>query len=78
MTTADLVSGAGVILMITAFLLTTIDWMSAESRTYFLLNLVGGGLAAVGAWLVGSVPFLVMEVVWTLVAAVGLIRTYRA
>ena len=78
MNTADLISGAGVLLILTAFFLTTLDRMSTESRIYFVLNMAGGLLAAVGAWLVGSVPFLVMEVIWTVVAAIGLVRTYKA
>jgi len=77
MHTSDYVSGAGVLLILTAFLCTTIDWMSTEGRAYFLLNFFGGLLAAIGAWLVGSVPFLVMEVTWTVVAALGLWRTFR-
>lgn len=77
MTIADLVSGAGVILALTAFLLSTLDRMSTESRVYFLLNLFGGALAASGAWLLGSWPFWFMESVWAVVAAVGLFKTYR-
>ena len=77
MTTSDYVSGAGVLLILIAFFLSTLDRMSTESRTYFLLNLCGGFLAAVGAWLVGSIPFLVMEVTWTVVAMLGLGRTFK-
>ncbi len=77
MTTSDYVSGAGVLLILIAFFLSTLDRMSTESRTYFMLNLFGGLLAAVGAWLVGSIPFLVMEVIWTVVAMLGLWRTFR-
>ena len=76
MHTSDYVSGAGVLLILTAFFLTTLDRMSTEGRAYFLLNFFGGLLAAVGAWLVGSIPFLVMEVTWTIVAAIGFGRTF--
>lgn len=76
MTVADVISGVGVILTLTAFLLSTLDRMSTESRIYFMLNLCGGVMAALGAWLLGSYPFLVMEAVWAIVAAGGLFKTY--
>ncbi|MEO6758411.1 MAG: hypothetical protein ABIO24_03080 [Saprospiraceae bacterium] len=77
MHTSDYVSGVGVLLILTAFFLTTLDRMSTEGRAYFALNFSGGFLAAVGAWMVHSVPFLVMEVTWTVVAALGFWRSFR-
>ncbi|MCC6413622.1 MAG: hypothetical protein IT270_18340 [Saprospiraceae bacterium] len=74
MTTADLISGAGVTLILAAFALSTLKKLDTNSSPYFVLNMLGGGLACVGAWLVGSIPFMVLELVWTLVALLGLIK----
>ncbi|MCC6413605.1 MAG: hypothetical protein IT270_18255 [Saprospiraceae bacterium] len=74
MTTADLISGAGVALILAAFALSTLKKLDTNSSPYFVLNMLGGALACVGAWLVGSIPFVVMELVWTLVAIFGLIK----
>lgn len=75
MTTADLTSGAGVALILTAFALSTMKKLSTDSRPYFLLNFMGGALACAGAYLVGSIPFMVLEGVWTIVALFGLFKT---
>lgn len=76
MNTADLSSGIGVFLILTAFSLNTFGILSREDRSYFILNLVGGVLASIGAWLIDSLPFLVLEVTWTVVALVGLANSF--
>lgn len=76
MNTADLSSGIGVFLILTAFSLNTFGVLSREDRSYFIMNLVGGVLASIGAWLIDSLPFLVLEVTWTVVALVGLANSF--
>jgi hypothetical protein len=75
MNIADLTSGIGVFLILTAFSLNTFGILSREDRSYFMLNLVGGLLASIGAWLIGSIPFLVLEITWTVVAVAGLAKS---
>ena len=41
---------------------------------YQLLNLVGAVLACIASYLIGFWPFVVLESVWTLVAALALVR----
>jgi len=77
MNTANLSSGIGVFLILTAFSLNTFGILSREDRSYFVLNLVGGVLASIGAWLIDSIPFLVLEVTWTVVAIVGLAKSFN-
>ncbi len=78
MTSSDIFSGVGVLLILTAFFLTTLNRMSTEGRLYFLLNMIGGLLTGIGAWMVGSMPFVVMEFIWTIVATIGLVKTFKA
>ena len=75
MTNADLLSGAGVVLILSAFALTTLKKLDQTAAPYFLLNAVGGALACAGAYLVESIPFMVLEGVWTIVALFGLFKT---
>jgi len=74
MTTADFVSSAGVTFILAAFALSTMKKLDANGRVYFTLNVAGGALACAGAWLVGSIPFVVLELVWTMVALFGLFK----
>ena len=72
MSEATLFSALGVGLILVGFLGSSFNKISQTSLVYWLLNLAGGILATVGAVMIGSVPFVVMEVVWTVASLVGL------
>lgn len=77
MNTTDIISGLGVFFILLAFMLSTFDRISAESKIYFIMNIMGGALAFWGSMLLGSVPFSILEGIWTVVAVIGLKRTLR-
>jgi hypothetical protein len=69
----DIVTSCGVFFILLAFLLTTFNKISVKSKIYFIINIVGGGLALYGSVLINSAPFAILEGVWTLVAIIGLL-----
>ncbi|HLP11002.1 MAG TPA: hypothetical protein VK177_03660 [Flavobacteriales bacterium] len=77
MTYPDIITSAGVFFILLAFLLTTFNLLGAKTVVYFLLNIAGGGLALYGSILIQSVPFAVLEGVWTFVAIIGLFKISR-
>lgn len=77
MTQTDLVSTIGVSLILLAFALTTFQIITANSRVYFIINLFGGAMACWGSILLKSVPFTILEIIWTVVAVVGLAKSFR-
>lgn len=77
MTQTDIVSSIGVALILLAFALSTFKQISSESRIYFVINLLGGAMACWGSILLKSIPFTVLEIIWTIVALVGLVRTMK-
>lgn len=74
MSTPDIINTLGVSLILLAFLLITIKKISPVSRTYNLLNLAGAGTACYGAFLIDAIPFVVLEVIWCVVALYGLMK----
>ena len=78
MSQATLFSAFGVSLILSAFLGSSFKKIGQTSLAYWLLNLVGGILATIGAALMGSVPFVVLEAVWTVASMIGLVRCLRA
>ena len=74
MTIPDIINTLGVSLILLAFFLLTLKKVSPTSNAYNLLNLIGAGLACYGAWLIGAIPFVVLEVIWCGVAIYGLLR----
>ena len=70
----DIINTIGVSLILIAFFLLTIRKLKGTSVVYYLLNIVGAGLACYGAWLISVIPFVVLEGAWALVAVVGLMQ----
>ncbi len=60
------ISGAFIILM--GFTLNELHKLDRDSIVYDLLNLVGGILLAFYAYILSSTPFLILNVVWAIVA----------
>jgi len=69
-----MIGSAGVALLLLAFFLNVAGRLPATRPSYSLLNLLGAGLAGYSSWLIDFLPFVVLEAVWTLVAAVALVR----
>ena len=74
MTIPDLIGSAGVALLLVAFFLNLFGRLRQDSVAYALLNMVGAGLSCYASFLIGFVPFVVLEGTWCLVAAAGLVR----
>ncbi len=77
MTIVDYISSVGVSLILLAFLLTTLNYLSDKSKIYFTLNMIGGAFACYGSYLLNSIPFIILEGTWCLVAVIGLIKNWR-
>jgi|CXWL01.1.fsa_nt_gi hypothetical protein len=74
MSQATLFSALGVSLILLAFIGSSFNKIGQKSLAYWLLNLVGGILATVGAALMASVPSVILEAVWTVASVIGLAK----
>ena len=68
---------AGSLVILVPFVLVQCGRMSASSRAYLVLNLLGSGVLAFDAALGAQWGFLLLEGVWALVSLVGLVRSRR-
>lgn len=71
---ADLISGIGVFLILSAFFLQTFHYIKSSSRLYLILNTIGSALACYGSFLIDSIPFTILEGTWCIVSIIGLLR----
>ncbi len=76
MSYTDIISTIGVSLILLAFFLNTFKYLSDNSKLYFVLNIVGGAFACYGSVLLKSLPFIILEGTWSLVALIGLIKLF--
>ena len=71
---SEIIGFLGVALLLIAFFLNLFRLLSAESFSYLTLNLVGAALACASSYLIGFLPFVLLEGTWAVVAAVALAR----
>jgi hypothetical protein len=75
MTAGEITGTIGVSLLLLAFGLNLFKKLTAVSRVYLLLNIVGAGLACASSYLIHFWPFVVLEAVWTISSLLMLIKT---
>lgn len=68
-----IIGSVGVGLLLIAFVLNLRRQLTEHSATYLLLNILGSALAAVYAFMMDSIPFIVLEGVWAGAAALRLL-----
>ncbi|MGN7799538.1 CBU_0592 family membrane protein [Leifsonia sp. 22587] len=68
----------GSLLVLSAFVLSQRGVLKQDSLPYIVLNLVGSGALAVEAALGAQWGFLLLEGVWAIVSAFGLVTLLRA
>ncbi|WP_018348942.1 CBU_0592 family membrane protein [Longispora albida] len=74
---SQLVQILGSLLVLAGFALAQYGVLSPRSRTYLVLNLAGSAVLAVLALLDRQWGFLLLEGVWAIVSAAGLLKALR-
>ncbi|TDO19228.1 CBU_0592 family membrane protein [Pedobacter duraquae] len=77
MATSDLIATLGVSILLLAFLLQILKVISPQSLLYSSLNLVGSALAGYSSWLIGFMPFVILETVWAIVSLYGVVMSLK-
>jgi hypothetical protein len=67
----------GALLILAAFAAVQFERMRPDSRLYLVLNLIGSAILAVLAWHESQWGFLLLEGVWAIVSAWGLMNALR-
>ena len=78
MDSSTLIGSVGGTLLLIAFFLNLVRRLRQDSLAYITMNMFGAGLAGYASWLIGFLPFVVLEGTWCLVATVALLRQLRA
>jgi hypothetical protein len=73
---SDVISTIGVSLILLAFFLSSFKYLSDKSKFYFVLNMIGGAFACYGSILLESLPFIILEGIWSVVALIALVRLF--
>jgi len=77
MTLADVIGSVGVAILLVAFVLNLAGALQRTSRVYHGLNFVGAGVACYASALIGFLPFVVLEGVWSVAALAAIVMPRR-
>ncbi len=70
---ADWLGSIGVAILLAAFAANIFSLLPAASRRYQVANALGAGLSCYASYLIGFMPFVVLEGTWCLVAVASLV-----
>ena len=70
---ATIIGVIGMIFLLTAFALNLFKKVTQDSLIYNIFNIIGAGLLAYYAYVLNSLPFLILETIWILFAVYKLI-----
>lgn len=73
----DWIGFSGVFLLLLAYGMNLIGWMSRNSLVYIVLNIAGAGLAGYASWRISYMPFVLLEGIWTMVSIGALVQYLR-
>jgi hypothetical protein len=74
----DIIGSIGVGLILLAYCGNTFSLIQGEGKVFFVLNIIGAGLACYASLLINYWPFVILESIWTLVSIIGLIKNFTA
>lgn len=57
----DIIGSVGVALILLAYFLGTEKLMKTDSKIYFVLNIIGAGLATTASLMIGYWPFVILK-----------------
>jgi O-antigen ligase len=77
MSLTDLIGTIGVGLILLAYFLNMFSLIKKEGNLYFIINIMGAGVACFAAVLIHFMPFILLEAAWVIVSLVGLIKSIK-
>ena len=73
----DMTGTIGVGLILLAYFCSVFGIVMNNSKLYFILNIIGAGIACYASLLINYWPFVVLEGTWFLVSMMGLLKIIR-
>jgi len=70
----DIIGTIGVGLILLAYCFNIFSLIHRDGKLFFILNIVGAGLACYASILINYVPFIMLEGVWCSVSVAGLVK----
>lgn len=74
---SDIVGTIGVGLILLAYFANTFSIIPKEGKLFFLLNIIGAGLACYASYIINYWPFVILEATWVVVSVAGFVKSNK-
>jgi hypothetical protein len=74
MSLSNWIASVGVGILLIAFFLNVFGYINNKSKTYALLNAIGGIISCYASYLVNFYPFVVLNIIWSGTAILSLFK----
>ena len=74
MSVSEIAGSIGVALLLVAFFMNSFAMLDSDSRAYQAMNAVGAAVSCYASYLIGFVPFVVLEAIWCAAAVAAMLR----
>lgn len=75
--TADVIGIIGVLLILVAYFMLQTNRLSAEGKTYSILNLIGAALVLHSLFFNWNTPAALMEGLWVIISFWGMLKSFQ-
>ena len=72
----DIIAIIGLASLLIAFALNAFHIIDKNDYTYNVLNLIGGGTLTYYSMTIKSIPFIILQSIWSIIALVGIVRKF--
>lgn len=73
----DIIATVGVGLILLAYFFNIFGIIKKDGSFYFILNILGAGLACYASYLIRFIPFVILEATWVIVSVLGLVKSIK-
>jgi hypothetical protein len=73
----DIIGTVGVGLILIAYFSNIFSFIPKDGKLFFILNIIGAGLACYASWLINYWPFVILEATWCFVSVIGFLKQTR-
>jgi hypothetical protein len=68
MNASVIIGSTGVSFLLLAFFLNLFKIFKSDTKIYTIMNIIGAGLSCYASFLIGYIPFVILEGTWSAVA----------
>ena len=77
MTSNDCIGIIGVGLILVAYFLNIFSLIKKDGILFYLMNIIGAGIACFTSYLINYFPFVILEGTWVIVSIIGLLKSIK-